>query len=86
MVLPQPSTATLPSSMRRSYRDRSGSGPPSGSRSPGPAAGPALLRICLGRDSWHFRSCGELGELCVVTAVFADREAVSGWSVSYLQV
>ena len=45
MVLPQPSTATLPSSMRRSYRDRSGSGPPFGSRSPGPAAGPALLSV-----------------------------------------
>jgi len=32
-VLPRPSAVTVPSSMRRSYRARSGSGPPSGCRS-----------------------------------------------------
>jgi hypothetical protein len=55
MVLPRLSAATMPSSMRRSYRDRSGSGPPSGSRSPGPAAGP-LSAACLGMvHGWVFR-------------------------------
>src|ERR1035437_2426633 len=79
-VLPRPSAATVPSSMRRSYRARSGSGPPSGCRSLGLAVVPCLLSVLRMIPTACSEDARSSAEWC------ADRDGVFGCSVSCLKV